>query len=79
MDRRSNRLVNKEKQKAEYFTFVPELDFSLTNPIVFTSKHNNELCKLREMLKQLDASDLVNTMEKEINTYEMHEYWKIVP
>ena len=79
MYRRSDRLANKEKQKAGYFTFVPELDFSLINPMAFISKHDNESYTFREMLRQPDASDFVNAMDKEISTHETHERWEIVP
>ena len=74
-----DRLKSKEKQKAGYYTFIPELDFGLTNPMAFASKHDNESYTFREMMKQPDASDFVSAMEKEIGNHEMNECWDVVP
>ena len=79
MCRRSERLANKNKDKSGYFTFVPELDFNLRNPMAFSSRLDNETYTFREMLKQPDASDFVCAMDKEISTHELHDRWEIVP
>ena len=40
--RRSERLQSKNQDKIGYYIFVPELDFTVTNLIVYYSKINNE-------------------------------------
>ena len=79
MHRRSKRLANKEKKNEGHNSFVFELDFGLTNPIACMSKLDNESCAFREMLKQLDASDFVSAMDKEISAHEMYERCEVVP
>jgi len=40
--RHSKRLQSKNQDKIGYYIFVPELDFTVTNLIVYHSKINNE-------------------------------------
>ena len=79
MHRSSERLANKQKKNEGYYSFVPELDFRLANPMAHTNKLDNELHAFRETLKQPNVSDFVSAMDKEISAHEMHERWKIVP
>ena len=52
MHRKSERLSHKDKKNEGYYSFIPELDFSLTNPMAFMNKLDNELHTFREMLKK---------------------------
>ena len=49
--RRLERLANKSNDESGYLTFMPKLDFKITNPIVFSSRLANETYTFREIFK----------------------------
>ena len=78
MKRRLDRITDKNTHKVAHYTFIPELDIGLSNPMACLSKINNETFTFREMIKQPESSDFVSVMGKDISSHEINERWDIV-
>jgi len=52
---------------------------SLHSMAFIAEKENNESYTFQEMLKQPDAVDFIEAMQKEVNDHKTRDHWEVVP